>query len=128
MGNLPRLQKVKRKYDPRNFLSNGQGIISVSAEKDSTNNDVPSVACDSGAMTPTEAGWIGGVVGLVVGVALGLAGAVIIFGRGRSTPGRQMTSKDVGMVGKRRTTNEQKNPARQSIVDAMDKNGNEPLA
>ena len=90
-----------------------------------SNNDVPSVVDDSGALTPTQAGWIGGVVGLVVGGLI--AGAVIMFVRGRSTGVRQMTSSNIALVGQRRTTNEQMNPARQSIVDAMDKDGSAPL-
>jgi hypothetical protein len=90
-----------------------------------SNNDSPSVVDNGGDLTPTQAGWIGGVVGLVVGGLL--AGAVVMFMRGRSTGGRQMTSSNVALVGTRRKTNQQMNPARQSIVDAMDKDGNVPF-
>ena len=93
---------------------------SISPVPDS-NNDAPSVVDDSGGITPDEAGWIGGVVGLVACVFV--AGAIIMFKRWRSTGGRQKTSSNVALVGQRRTTNQQMNPARRSIVDAMDKDG-----
>jgi hypothetical protein len=93
---------------------------SISPVPDS-NNDAPSVVDDSGGITPDEAGWIGGVVGLVACVFV--AGAIIMFKRWRSTGGRQKTSSNVALVSQRRTTNQQMNPARQSIVDAMDKDG-----
>ena len=73
---------MKRKYDPRNFLSNGQGIISVN--EDSEQNSAKNSATYLGA------GWIVLIVALSL-VAV-IVAAVVARGRGGSCVGRSSSS------------------------------------
>lgn len=71
-SNLPRLQQVKAKYDPRNFLSNGQGII-VSSN--------PGVFNVNGNTGSTDDGVEATLVALTIVAVLVIVGAYIVSAR-----------------------------------------------
>ena len=96
-------------------------------------SDLPVPASPGPAPSPSSSGNsvnVGFIIAALFGgvfIGIGMYG-VFLKWRGRSTGGHQMTSSSVALVGQRRTTNEQMNPARQSIVDAMDKDDSATLA
>jgi len=60
-NNLPRLQQIKKKYDPTNFMRNGQGIPSISSGSDDDN-------CDDECKILV--GFISAVIGALIAVGI----------------------------------------------------------
>ena len=111
-NNLPRLQEVKKTYDPRNFMSNGQGIPFPAPAPVPAPPPPPTSSADDKCGTGCIIGTA--VAGLVVGAVCATVASSMF---GSKSGGRSVTVNSDDLADGMAIQPEQNKPAKQTKFD-----------